>query len=77
MLREEARNSLLLLHSFETQCCKLIFLPQLPFSNPCCYALEIIRTSELHYLDGDAEEGGLGKIILKEIRNYLIKGKRH
>jgi hypothetical protein len=65
-------------HSLEDEDLKFIFVPHLPFwSLGCCSALEIIRTSEFHYLDGEEEEGGPSKIILKEIRYYLIKEKHH
>jgi len=44
---------------------KLIFFPHLPFSSVGWFcALELIRTSEFHYLDGDAEEGvGLARLF--------------
>lgn len=42
-----------------------IFLPHLPFSSLSWFsALELIRTSEFHYLDGDAEERvGLARLF--------------
>jgi hypothetical protein len=75
---KKKQNPLLLFHFSEAEACALIFSLQLPVSSLWrCSALEVIRTSEFHYLDGDEKEGGPGEIILKEIRNYLIKEKRH
>jgi hypothetical protein len=51
------RTSLLSSHVFQAQDSALIFLHQLPCSRPwCCSALEVIRTSEFHYLDADEGE---------------------